>query len=107
MKKSLFLVLSISMIIKSIASDLYSDKVRKYDSESFKSNIGGSFPHFISFFAPWYDKFFYYHFTVFFPPQNIVFIIFVLLFFAYFILLSTKVCFILLYVYKLTIKLII
>lgn len=41
------------MLNQCICSDLYSDKVRKYDSESFKVNVGGSLPHFISFFAPW------------------------------------------------------
>ncbi|XP_071038124.1 thioredoxin domain-containing protein 5 [Parasteatoda tepidariorum] len=34
-------------------SDLYSDKVLKYDSETFKKNIGGNIPHFVNFFAPW------------------------------------------------------
>lgn len=34
-------------------SDLYSDRVRKYDSESFKVNVGRGVPHFVNFFAPW------------------------------------------------------
>ncbi|KFM73991.1 Thioredoxin domain-containing protein 5, partial [Stegodyphus mimosarum] len=36
-----------------ICSDLYSDRVKKYDSETFKQNVGGGVPHFVNFFAPW------------------------------------------------------
>ncbi|CAL1268965.1 unnamed protein product [Larinioides sclopetarius] len=36
-----------------LGSDLYSDKVLKYDSQTFKQKIGGDKPHFVNFFAPW------------------------------------------------------
>lgn len=59
MKNSLiFVYILIFLIINEcLCSDLYSDKVIKYDAESFKANVGSRIPHFISFFAPWYDNF--------------------------------------------------
>lgn len=59
MKNSLIFVYILSFLIinECFCSDLYSDRVIKYDAESFKTNVGNSKPHFISFFAPWYDNF--------------------------------------------------
>lgn len=43
----------VQLLYTCYCSDVYSDRVRKYDSESFKVNVGGSIPHFVNFFAPW------------------------------------------------------
>ncbi|KAF8787031.1 thioredoxin domain-containing protein 5 homolog [Argiope bruennichi] len=53
LKCTLPVVLSVFLLKVCLGSDLYSDKVLKYDSQIFKQKIGGDKPHFVNFFAPW------------------------------------------------------
>ncbi|GFT11329.1 thioredoxin domain-containing protein 5 homolog [Nephila pilipes] len=52
-KYSILVAFCLPILQLSLSSDLYSDKVLNYDSQTFKQRIGGSNPHFVNFFAPW------------------------------------------------------